>query len=53
MSLYCGIDLHSNNNIICVTDEKDNRIFKIKLDNDVAENLAIPERLKRHVLAHR
>ena len=39
MSLYCGIDLHSNNHFICVIDEKDNRIFEAKLDNDASLTL--------------
>ena len=33
MTLYCGIDLHSNNHVICVIDDKDKRIFEQKLDN--------------------
>ena len=35
MALYCGIDLHSNNNYICVIDDKDKRLFERKLDNDI------------------
>jgi transposase len=34
MSLYCGIDLHSNNHVVCVIDDKDQRILEKKLDND-------------------
>ncbi len=33
MPLYCGIDLHSNNHVICVIDYKDKRVFEQKLDN--------------------
>jgi hypothetical protein len=33
MPLYCGIDLHSNNHVICVIDDKDKRLLEIKLDN--------------------
>jgi len=33
MTFYCGIDLHSNNNVICVINEKDKRLFEAKLDN--------------------
>jgi transposase len=33
MTLYCGIDLHSNNSVICVIDNKDKRLFEKKLDN--------------------
>ncbi len=34
MALYCGIDLHSNNHVICVIDDKDKRLLEVKLDND-------------------
>ena len=27
MSHYCGIDLHSNNHVVVVIDEKDKRVF--------------------------
>ena len=33
MTLYCGIDLHSNNSVICVIDDKDKRLFEQKFDN--------------------
>jgi len=33
MTLYCGIDLHSNNHVICVIDDKDKRVFETKLGN--------------------
>ena len=33
MTLYCGIDLHSNNHVICVIDDKDKRLLEVKLDN--------------------
>lgn len=34
MALYCGIDLHSNNHVVCVIDDKDKRLFEKCLDND-------------------
>lgn len=34
MSLYCGIDLHSNNHVVCVIDDQDRRLLEKKLDND-------------------
>ena len=34
MTLYGGIDLHSNNSYLCVIDEQDNRILEKRLDND-------------------
>ena len=33
MTLYCGIDLHSNNNYVCVINDKDKRLLELKLDN--------------------
>jgi len=35
MPLYAGIDLHSTNNYLGISDEKDHRIFKQKLPNDL------------------
>jgi hypothetical protein len=34
MALYCGIDLHSNNHVVCVIDDQDQRALEKKLDND-------------------
>ena len=36
MSLYCGIDLHSTNHLVAVTDETDKRLFEKRLPNDVS-----------------
>ena len=33
MSHYCGIDLHSNNHVVVVIDEKDKRVFDKRLNN--------------------
>jgi transposase len=33
MPLYYGIDLHSNNHVVCVIDDKDQRVLEKKLDN--------------------
>jgi transposase len=49
MSLYCGIDLLSNNHFICVIDEKDNRIFEAKLDNDASLALKSLSKYKRRL----
>ena len=49
MSLYCGIDLHSNNHFICVIDEKDNRIFETKLDNDAEQTIRVLSKYKRRL----
>lgn len=37
MKLYAGVDLHSNNNYICIINNKEERIFKKKLPNDIDE----------------
>ena len=39
MPLYCGIDLHSNNHVLCVIDDKDRRLLETKLDNDVHQTI--------------
>ena len=49
MPLYCGIDLHSNNHVICVIDEKDDRVFEAKLDNDSALTLKSLLKYKRRL----
>jgi transposase len=35
MTLYCGIDLHSNNHVISLIDEQDNRIMEKRLKNNL------------------
>lgn len=35
MSLYCGIDLHSNNSVVSIIDETDRVIKEKRLDNDL------------------
>jgi transposase len=49
MSLYCGIDLHSNNHFVCVIDEKDNRIFESKLDNNSELTIKSLSKYKRRL----
>ena len=39
-ALYCGIDLHCNNAMYVITDEKDRQLFKKRLPNEVATVLA-------------
>jgi len=39
MSHYCGIDLHSNNHVVVVIDEKDKRLFEKRLNNDLSLTL--------------
>ena len=35
MQLYCGIDLHSNNSMISLIDDKDRLISEKRLDNNL------------------
>ena len=37
---YCGIDLHSNNSVVVVSDEEDRIVFSKRLPNDLAQILA-------------
>jgi transposase len=39
--LFCGIDLHSNNNYIVVIDEDDKRIIEKKLPNEISKILMV------------
>ena len=34
MSYYCGIDLHSINHVVCVSDEEDKRVLERMFSND-------------------
>ena len=40
MELYAGIDLHSNNSVVCVLDEQDRTVFAKRLPNDLAAIIA-------------
>jgi len=46
MPLYAGIDLHSTNNCLGISDENDRRIFKQKLDNNLKSILLLLEPYK-------
>ena len=35
MSLYCAIDLHSDNNVVVVIDDNDRIVFHKRLANDL------------------
>ena len=43
MSLYCGIDLHSNNHVVVVIDEEDRRIVEKRLPNELTSTLKLLE----------
>jgi len=35
MTLYCGVDLHSNNSVVAVLDEQDRTVYEKRLPNDL------------------
>lgn len=43
MELYGGIDLHSNNNVIAILDERDRVVFQKRLNNDLGLVLQVLE----------
>jgi transposase len=40
---YCGIDLHSNNSVVMITDEADRVVYSKRLPNDLAQVVAALE----------
>jgi transposase len=38
---YCGIDLHSNNSVVVVSDEEDRMLCERRLPNDLAQIVAV------------
>jgi len=40
MTLYCGIDLHSNNSYVAVSDEQDKPVYEKRLPNDLQRIVA-------------
>ncbi len=43
MALYCGIDLHSNNHLVVVIDENDQRLEERRLGNELLQTLSLLE----------
>lgn len=41
MTLYCGIDLHSNNHVVVVIDERDRRLLEKRVPNDLGATLRL------------
>lgn len=41
MTLYCGIDLHSNNHVVVVIDDNDQRLEEQRLGNDLSLTLSL------------
>ena len=51
MTLYCGIDLHSNNHVVCLIDDQDQRLVEKKLCNDPALTLQLLSRYRKRIKA--
>lgn len=51
MSLYCGIDLHSNNHVLVLIDTNDKRLIERRLDNDLSLTLAALEPYRKRIAA--
>jgi len=51
MTLYCGIDLHANNSVISVLDERDHVHFEKRLPNDLAAIIDALQPFKNELLA--
>lgn len=49
MTLYCGMDLHSNNHVLCVINKEDKRLLEVKLDNNPALTLRALSRYKKRL----
>jgi transposase len=41
MSYYCGIDLHSNNHVVVVIDEEDNKVVDKRITNDLKATVSL------------
>ena len=51
MTLYCAIDLHSNNNVPVVIDDEDNILFQKRLPNCLSTILAALDKFKYKISA--
>lgn len=50
MTLYCGIDLHSNNHVVVVIDEDDHKLVDKRLPNDLQATLTLLEPFRDHLV---
>jgi len=50
-SLYCVIDLHSNNHVVVVINEEDKRLYEKRLPNDLSLTLQALEPFKDHLVS--
>lgn len=51
MSLYCGIDLHSNNHVVVVIDEEDKKLVNKRIINDLETTLKLLSPYKKQLKA--
>ena len=49
MKLYAGVDLHSNNNYLGIIDQKDKRVYKKKLPNELSKVLEELEPYRKEI----
>jgi transposase len=49
MTLYCGIDLHSNNHVVVVIDAEDRRIVEKRLPNELSSTLKLLEPYRKRL----
>jgi transposase len=50
MKLYCGIDLHSSNNVVAVLDEHDRPLYEKRLNNDLDVILTVLKPFKSELV---
>ncbi len=49
MKLYGGIDLHSNNSVVAVTDEQDQVVYRKRLPNELDTILSVLEPYREYL----
>jgi transposase len=49
MTLYVGVDLHSNNNYVGIVDQENKHVFRKKLPNDLGKVLSVLEPFRTDV----
>ena len=51
MTLYCGIDLHSNNQMVVVIDDQDRRLLERRIPNELSATLSALAPFRQDLLA--
>ena len=51
MTLYCGIDLHSNNSVVAVLDDNDRTVYEKRLANDLTTIIEVLRPYQQELLA--